>query len=189
MKKQLLSLLFFCSFTLLAVAQDSSLSKQKFRDKILQAIPSGSHFIFLDTGSGKLHTDKFYKLPSPLIKARMLEGNPVADTFYCYLYPKDQFGTVLSAVFTAAFNAALDEDADTAMYQFSMPVEDSSGGFLIYFYPSSIDTVRSGRLHSSLQKSFGTKTVVTLESLQLVREDHEPPPPPPPPPKRKRKRQ
>ena len=189
MKMQLLFLLFFCSFTCAAVGQDSCLSKEKFREKILRAVPSGSNFIFLDTGSVKLHTDIFYKLPSPLAKAQMLEGSPIADTFYWYMYPKDQFGTVLSATFTAAFNAALNEDADKVMYQFSMPVEDSSGGFLIYFYPSSIDTVRSERLHSSLQKSFGAKTVITLESLKLWRDVYEPPPPPPPPPKRKRKRQ
>jgi hypothetical protein len=188
MKKQLLSLAFFCSFTSLAVAQDSSLSKEKFREKILQAIPSGSNFIFLDTGSAKLHTDTFYKLPSPFIKAQMLVGNPAADTFYWYLYPKDQFGTVLSAVFTAAFNGAI--NADTAMYQFSMPLEDSLSGFLIYFYPSSIDTVRSEQLHASLQNSFrATETVFKFESVELEKEVHEPPPPPPPPPKRKRKRQ
>jgi hypothetical protein len=184
MKKRFLSLAFFCSFTFLAVAQDSGLSKEKFREKILQAIPSGSNFIFLDTGSAKLHIDTFYKLPSPRIKAQMFEGNPAADTFYWYLYPKDQLGTVLSAVFTAAFNA------DTVMYEFSMPLEDSLSGFVIYFYPSSIDSVRSGQIHASLQKSFGaTEPVFKFESVKLVEEVHEPPPPPPPPPKRKRKRQ
>jgi hypothetical protein len=187
MKKGFLSLAFFFGFTFLAVAQDSGLSKEKFRQKILQAIPSGSHFIFLDTGSAKLHIDTFYKLPSPCIKAQMLEGNPAADTFYWYLYPKDQFGTVLSAVFTAAFNAGI--DADMVMYQYSMPIEDSVSGFLIYFYPSSIDSVRTGQIHSALKKSFGnTKTIHTLERVELVEEANEPPPPPPPP-KRKRKRQ
>lgn len=186
MKKQFLSLAFFCSFTFLAVAQDSSLSKEKFREKILQAIPSGSNFIFLDTGSTKLYTDIFYKLPSPLAKAQMLEGSPIPDTFYWYMYPKDQFGTVLSAAFTAAFNG------DKVIYQFSMPLEDSSSCFLIYFYPSSIDTVRTNQIHSALKKSFGnTKTIHTLERVELLEvvQEPSPPPPPPPPPKRKRKRQ